>query len=253
MHDAVECIYLTNGRIRIYIDGHEDTMNPGDFVLFRSRGIHSIYTDELEINDYYCFKIATSHLHSISPKNLKGQFALRFSVFNSQLKFLWRAEELEGSRIKRGIDRIISDINSPGTTSDIAHLVSMLDILEAVYRETEDSFSKLTLYSNQVYRAIVYVNENFEDSFTEEEIAAKFGMSYGYFSRSFKAATGKTFRDYVISVRINHAEYLIINSDLPIAHIATKCGYSNVSHFIQIYKKLKGVTPLQLRKAQDES
>jgi AraC-like DNA-binding protein len=151
---------------KIYIDGHEDIMNPGDFVLFRSRGIHSIYTDELEVNDYYCFKIATSHLHSISPKNLKGQFALRFSVFNSQLKFLWRAEELEGSRIKQGIDRIISDI--------------------------------------------------------------------------------------VMAVRINHAEYLIINSDLPISHIATKCGYSNVSHFIQLYKRLKGTTPLQLRKAQDE-
>ena len=120
----------------------------------------------------------------------------------------------------------------------------MLDILEAVYRETEDSFSKLTLYSNQVYRAIVYVNENFEDSFTEEEVAPKFGMSYGYFSRSFKAATGKNFRDYVMAVRINHAEYLIINSDLPISHIATKCGYSNVSRFIQLYKRLKGATPL---------
>ena len=66
------------------------------------------------------------------------------------------------------------------------------------------------MLSRQITKAVIYVNEHFEDDITEEEIAMQFGMSYGYFSRSFKAATGKKFRDYLIATRLSQAEQLIL-------------------------------------------
>ena len=247
MHDAIECIYVTRGSIRVYIDGSESLLTQGDLVLFRSRGVHSIYTEGEPKNDYYVFKIITSHLHNVSPHGFQGNFALRFSVFNPELKCIWKKNELEGTAIKAGIDRLIADEGSETGISEIGRIVTGLGILEAVYRETESTFKPFSLSSQHIYRAIVYINEHFEDDISEESVAAQFGMSTGYFSRSFKAATGKKFRDYLIETRLNQAEQFIINTDLPVAHIATLCGYSNVSHFIHIYKKNKGTTPLKVR------
>ena len=246
-HDAIEGIYVTRGSIKVYIDGNESLLTPGDFVLFRSRGVHSIFTEGEPKNDYYVFKKITSHIHNVSPHGFQGNFALRFSVFNPELKYIWKKDELEGSVIKAGLDRLITDESCKTGISEIGRIITGLGILEAVYRETESEFKPFSLSSPHIYRAIVYINEHFEDDIKEEDVAAKFGMSYAYFSRSFKAATGKKFRDYLIETRLNQAEQFIINTDLPIAHIATLCGYSNISHFIHIYKKNKGTTPLKAR------
>ena len=73
-------------------------------------------------------------------------------------------------------------------------------------------------------------------------------MSYSYFAKSFKEATGKTFTEYLNFTRINEAEQMLINTDLSVSEIATRCGYNNISYFISLYKRHKGKTPLSERK-----
>lgn len=249
LHDAVECIYMIEGSVIIYIDGDEEVLYPGDFAVFRSRGVHSIYTKDEPQNSYYVLKLSPSFLHKITPAPLNGSFPFRFAVFNPELKYIWRKAELEGSIIKECLDELIEGIDSESSISDVSRIILAFRILEAVYKETESSFNTLTLYSDTVYRAIVYINEHFAEDITEEEVASKFGMSYAYFSRSFKGATGKNFRNYLAATRLSQAEQLIVNTNMPVAEIAGRCGYSNVSHFIKIYKDTKGKTPLQARKA----
>ena len=247
-HEAIEFIYMLDGGVDLYIDGRSYQLEEGDLALFRSNGVHSMYTRESKKNNYYVLKIHPSLLHRISPNTLGGRFAFRFSVFNPLLKSVWRREELSGSAIQDCLNKLINNYQSPGSISDLSMIIAALGLFEQVYLGTESSFNSLVPYTDLIYRAMLYVNEHFEEDISEEGIAAEFGLSYGYFSRSFKAVTGGNFRDYLIEVRINHAEHLVVNTDKPIADIARKCGYSNVSHFIFQYKKYKKITPLQMRK-----
>ena len=101
---------------------------------------------------------------------------------------------------------------------------------------------------HQIYKAINYINENYGNDISALECAGKVNMSYSYFSRTFKAITGKLFRNYLTEVRIDHAEKLMIQSDLSITEIALECGFGDVSYFISRYKALRGITPHRFRK-----
>ena len=78
---------------------------------------------------------------------------------------------------------------------------------------------------------------------TAEDCSKIACMSYSYFSRSFRAVTGKNFKEYLNQVRVAHAEKALLTSDKSVTEVAAHCGYDNVSYFISVYKRIKGVTP----------
>jgi len=55
--------------------------------------------------------------------------------------------------------------------------------------------------------------------------------------------TGKTYKDYVVGLRMEYAKQLLQSGDLSVAEISMMVGYSSVSYFIRIFKEETGVTP----------
>lgn len=248
IHDAIECIYINRGSVIVYIDGKEERLRQGDLVLFRSMGIHSIYTEGEAENDYYVLKVATKLLYDISPKTLSGKFALRFVAYNQKLKAVWRKEEIAGTAIELGFGRLIRELKAPGAIADLSMIISAMLIFEEIYKSCFEDSEELSASYDSVFRSIVYVNSNLGEDMTELDVARRFNMSYSHFSREFKRATGETFKQYIMRTRINHAEQLLVNTDLSVNEIALRCGYNNISYFISLYKKFKGKTPLQDKK-----
>jgi AraC-like DNA-binding protein len=205
-------------------------------------------TEESPINSYYTLKIRPKLIRNLSPKNLAGRIALRFSVFNENLKHIWRKEELEGGEMLRGYRELMEKCDRDGEYNDISMLSSVLTVVFGVLSDGEEVFDEINSDANQIYESITYINENYAEDITAEQAAEKVNMSYSYFAKSFKAATGRTFTEYLNITRINEAEQMLINTDLSVSEIATRCGYNNISYFISLYKKHKGITPLSERK-----
>jgi len=248
-HEAIECVYLERGSLELHIDGREHHAKAGDLILFRSMSVHSMYTGSEERNDYYVLKIEPRVLFNVSPKTLSGAFALRFITFDPDSKPIFTREELQGTDIEIGISRLISELSSPGEISDLSMIISGLLVLEGIYKISSSAAPRaaLTPTASAVFEAIIYVNSNLGEDITEARIAKKVGVGYSHFSREFKRAAGTTFKKYLMLVRINHAEALLINTDLSVNEISMRCGYDNISYFISIYKRIKGTTPLKAR------
>ena len=248
IHDAVEFIYIIKGSVRITVDDREDRLSEGDLVMLRSRGVHSMRTEDRPVNSYYTLKIRPKLIRNLSPKNLAGRIALRFSVFNEDLKHIWRRDELEGTEILRGYRELIEKRDRSDDYNDISMLSSVVAVIYGVLSDGEAVFDEINSDANQIYESITYINENFAEDITAEQAAERVNMSYSYFAKGFKAATGKTFTEYLNITRINEAEQMLINTDMSVSEIATRCGYNNISYFISLYKKHKGKTPLSERK-----
>ena len=249
MHDAIEFIYVVEGSIKVSYDDKDFVAFPGDLILFRSRGIHCMYTEGCEKNNYYVLKISLDFLTKIFNPSTSQRILLRFLVFDSNFKYIWRSEELKGTNIYNSLCGLIRENEEPSKLSVVNQLSHVLSIVHEVYGESSVDVEKQEIVSGPIYKALIYVNDNFDSDISAEEISKRFGMSLGHFSRSFKAIVGKSFRDYVIQIRLNKADQLILNSDMSIIEIAMVCGYPSVSHFIAQYKKFKGSTPLKTRKA----
>lgn len=81
------------------------------------------------------------------------------------------------------------------------------------------------------------------------DLAAVTGLSVSQFTRRFKAATGQTPHRYLMRLRVEAACRLLRAGSLPIAMIATRCGFSHQEHLTRVMRAQLGTTPAALRRA----
>jgi AraC family transcriptional regulator len=79
-------------------------------------------------------------------------------------------------------------------------------------------------------------------------MAAIARLSPNYFAWQFKRATGLPPHQYVIARRVERAKQLLQGgTDLSLAEVALRAGFSDQSQFSRHFKRLVGVTPGQFR------
>lgn len=89
----------------------------------------------------------------------------------------------------------------------------------------------------------VWVHQHYTTDVALEDAAQSMGMSSFYFSRQIKAATGKTFLEYLTAYRIEKAKQRLESTDLSISEVAHTVGYSDYNYFSKVFKRVVGCTP----------
>jgi len=67
-------------------------------------------------------------------------------------------------------------------------------------------------------------------------------------SRIFRQETGSSITDYVKARRIKQACRLLETTELPVERIGILSGFESPSYFIQLFKRMIGMTPLKYRR-----
>lgn len=99
-----------------------------------------------------------------------------------------------------------------------------------------------------IRRIIDYIDRSYQYDITLQELAEKkYFMNASYLSRLFKAKCGKTFSKYLIEYRLEKSRELLEKTIFKVSDIAAHVGYNDVSHYIQSFRKIYGVTPEQYR------
>ena len=101
----------------------------------------------------------------------------------------------------------------------------------------------------RIREVIHYLGQNMDRTISRSEAAQQACLNEDYFSRAFKKETGLGYKEYVIEQKMDYAAKLLANTDLPITVVAAKVGYDNYSTFTQMFRKVRGVTPTDYRKA----
>ncbi len=104
-------------------------------------------------------------------------------------------------------------------------------------------------YSPLIQRAVNHISSHlFESSLTLQSTAAALSINKSYLVTLFKKETEETFTSYVNKRRIDHAIFLLNTTLSTVVEIAESCGIPDVTYFIRLFKKEKGMTPSQYRK-----
>lgn len=85
---------------------------------------------------------------------------------------------------------------------------------------------------------------------TEDAVARKVNLNPAYFSRLFHKVMKCRFTDFMTRKRLELASRLLHHTDLSIAEITSRCGYSRQSYFSRLFKKHTGMTPSCFRKGR---
>lgn len=102
----------------------------------------------------------------------------------------------------------------------------------------------------QMEQIVQYIQNHIERDIRRSEIAEEFYLNPDYLSRLFKKEMGVQLKDFIVAEKMKVAQNLLHTTALPVSMVAAKVGYSNFSHFSQVYKKIMGKPPAEDRQGE---
>lgn len=196
----------------------------------------------LEKANFCAVQIDRDFLQEVS-RQICGQPTINFSnegfIVDSHIWGLVKgfADEAENRQV--GYEYILESLSAQIVVELIRRGKNNLNLSE-VYRSGK--------IKENIRKSIAFLKESYTGAFSLNDIAREANLSPYYFVRVFKAETGKTPYEYLISLRIEKACFLLGGKDNNITEISYRCGFSNPSHFSSVFKKAMGVTPTKYRK-----
>ncbi len=92
-----------------------------------------------------------------------------------------------------------------------------------------------------------YMDANFMNRVSLEQVSSALHVSPSYLSRCFRKSTGLTLTDYLISIRIREAKKLLLRTEVPVSHISLNVGFSDPNYFSRVFKEQTGESPRAFR------
>jgi AraC-like DNA-binding protein len=101
----------------------------------------------------------------------------------------------------------------------------------------------------RIERVLDHIHANYTNDIAIDALAGVAALSPSGFHRLFRRHTRLTLTDYVAELRIGQACALLVNSTMPIAHIADAVGYRNLANFNRSFRARKAMTPRAFRRS----
>ena len=207
-----------------------------------------------------CFTQCASYYQSNEPYRL-------LSISLEKERFPALAGELEAVHLIRQDRKICTRVFS--TTPEIRHVLhQLLDCppdrkLRKLYLEGK-VLELLSLFCDAVvghqrgdgdiskedYRCLIRAREIIDHHFlhplTIAQIAGQCFLSETKLKQGFKSCFGCTVYEYIVEKRMEMAYKLLQSKEYRVKDVVWMVGYSNTSHFIEVFKRRYGVTPGEL-------
>lgn len=109
-------------------------------------------------------------------------------------------------------------------------------------------FSNDSSHTHSLIPAVVQYIEYHYAHTSIEDIAQHFNINASYLGKVFKEKTEHKLIDTLINTRIESAKKILSSTSISIEHVSELVGYNDTTHFIRVFKRKTGKTPLQYRK-----
>lgn len=242
-HDCFEILLILTGKCEVTICNEQFILNKGDVAVIPPRMTHSTYS-KAEWNysglvygytEYVIYSpdLSISNLNYLSPfRAMRKPYEYILPADSEQVRDI-RETMLKGFDIFK-TDSPLRTINM---RKNILELHSVIYSLYA-FREKMCDVPKYLLDTQK------YIEEHLPCNISPYEIAREIHISYSHLSRIVKNYCNMTISQLITSMRIDLAEQIFISDNsINVTECAMKVGFSDVSYFINKFKKAKGISP----------
>jgi two-component system, response regulator YesN len=146
------------------------------------------------------------------------------------------------------INYILKPINEDVLIDTLSRIKKKLDVHDTKAPDHE-LFLKASDSKAAMARIENFIRCNCCKKISLLSIAKEFNYSPAYLGRCFKVFASMSFRDYLISQRLNKSAELIARTKMRIYTVATEVGFEDINYFCKLFKKRFGMTPSAFRSA----
>ena len=104
-----------------------------------------------------------------------------------------------------------------------------------------------------IHEALEFIEHNFQNNISVEDMADVCGLNRSYFGKIFKEALGVPPQEFLLKYRMVKATELLKLTKLSVGDISSAVGYDNQLHFSRAFKSVYGVSPRKWRTEQNHN
>ena len=240
-HDYFEIEFVISGVMKNTVNGSKQRMERGDLFMLSVADSHRI-----DIESGNCLIYKLNFRPDAFPPDMRGLLA------STPLPLV---QHYDGA----GFDAMLSDFkrlsradaDSDGRPlSAIALRVAAEAILCRALSRVPAS-ETLPRLPEAVREGIRYIRENLSEPFRLSDLAAKVCLSPDHFSHLFRKYTSISPRAFLRECRMQSAHELLTSTELPVAEIAARVGYTSPSLFYRHISETYAKKPLDIRRARN--
>jgi AraC family transcriptional regulator len=206
--------------------------------IFTINSEHAHGPDEnLEDFRFLCLEVENDYMNELSmliyqkPKICFTNES--FTIGNEFLSPIWTLLKEHRSRYK-GYELVIQGLQYQIAVNLTRHVRHNL--------QNREEYSQNSRRVN-INRVLDFLKENWDKEFSLETIAEMADLSVFHFIRVFKTQTGRTPHEFIIKTKIDKAKELLVTNSKSITEVCFSCGFNNLSHFADTFKRQVGITP----------
>jgi AraC-like DNA-binding protein len=94
-----------------------------------------------------------------------------------------------------------------------------------------------------------FIERHYHERISLRDVAAAVNRSSGHLTTIVRRKTGRPVQEWIKQRRMAQARRLLVESDLTIAEVAHRVGYSDPVYFVRTFRRAHGATPLRWRRA----
>ena len=251
-HTEIEICYVKSGSGIFLVDGTRYSIDPGKVFVFFSNQPHWI--EKIDSTEPPCFldlKFEPRMVWSPGMNFFDDSFLRQLLSEGCQNCFEGGDEATK--IICSNMEEMFAECQKTDPGAEIIIKANLYKILVTLLRSRESEIRPTPPYRNiqnleNMDKVIQYINTNISKKLSLEELADISCFSRTYFSVLFKELNGVSPWDYINIKRVELAKSMLRNSSQTVLYISSECGFSNLSNFNRIFKKVTGTTPTEFRK-----
>lgn len=238
-HNGYELIFIIKGEVQIEIDCVSHKAEAPAIILLNPFEQHKIVKKS---NDYERIILVLNA--DLLEQNISPRLTAILKCRPQGFSHITIPKENDFANICAMLESISNELNHNDLFKEQYLLNCVYNILILMYRKEQI----ISEFSASMISAQIYIDENYSEIDSIENIAKKFNISLPHFSRSFKAYSGYSPVEYLKNTRLYHAQQLLLYSDYNINEISAEVGYKDTNNFIRQFGKKFKLSPLKFRK-----
>jgi len=252
-HESMELVFVKQGTGLVQVGAVTYPAYRGDIFLFAPGTLHALRQAEGERMEYENIIFHPNMLISKKTDTCNTDYLVPLLSGNVSLPLLYTPDSPHYAEISACIDANDEICKTYPSGYQLFIKGQLFLLFYTLFHKcsTKELSGKDRSKSLEKMKLILkYVENNYMEKITIEDIANEVDLSQSHFMKYFKNTMGTSFVDYLNEYRLTMASRLLISSDSSILAIASEVGFENLSYFNRIFKKRFGQTPREYRRRQ---
>ena len=250
-HYFSEVMLVRSGTARVVRGSTELILHAGELIYISPLVQHSVDSADGKPLVFDVVKFSATRLREI-PTYLSDIRSMALDAGHAQLPIYMNTEEVRKYHLADIISECLVECERHDFAWDL-HVRALIYLLITglarfwIVRREAFTDQPLPDQDDPLLEIPGYIEQNISEPLKVEDLARRCSLSYPWFAKRFREFFGLSCKQFIEHIRTETVEQYLVYTDLDLAEISARTGYTDCSHMVKDFRRMIGVTPGHFR------